>query len=125
MLAVTFGIKNCIYGIKAIPMALVVLALISNSTAFMFNRRERGTAAFLASSCTIAFVMLAVAAALFPNMVPCSNNPEWSLTVFNSSSSKLTLVSMLIIALAGMPIVLGYTWFIHHVFRGRIKVPEK
>lgn len=125
MLAGAFGIKNCIYGIKAIPMALVVLALISNSVTFLFNKIKKGVAAFLASSCTIAFVMLAVAAALFPNMVPCSNNPEWSLTVFNSSSSRLTLISMLVIALVGMPIVLGYTWFIHRVFRGKVVVSEK
>jgi cytochrome d ubiquinol oxidase subunit II len=125
MLAVTFGIKNCIYGIKAIPMALVVLALISNSAAFMFNKKAKGKPAFLASSGTIAFVMLAVATALFPNMVPCSNNPEWSLTVFNSSSSQLTLISMLVIALVGMPIVLGYTWFIHRVFKGTVTVKEQ
>ncbi len=68
--------------------------------------------------------MLAVATAVFPNMVPCTNMPEWSLTVFNSSSSKLTLFSMLIIAVVGMPIVLGYTWFIHHVFRDKVKVHE-
>jgi cytochrome d ubiquinol oxidase subunit II len=122
MVAVTYGIKNCIYGIKGIPMAFVVLALISNSVAFMFNKKAHSKAAFLASSCTISFVMLAVASALFPNMVPCTNNPEWSLTAFNSSSSKLTLISMLVIALVGMPIVLGYTWFIHRVFKDKVKV---
>jgi len=73
-----------------------------------------------------AFLVLfaAAVAALFPNMVPCTNEPEWSLTVFNASSSKLTLFSMLVIALVGMPIVLGYTWFIHHVFRDKVKVAE-
>jgi cytochrome d ubiquinol oxidase subunit II len=106
-------------------MGLVVLALISNSTAFMFNKRERGMPAFLASGCTIALVMLAVAAALFPNLVPCANNPDWSLTVFNSSSSQLTLVSMLVIAAIGMPIVLGYTWFIHRVFRHKVAVTDE
>ena len=63
--------------------------------------------------------------ALFLNMVPCTNNPEWSLTVFNSSSSQRTLISMLVIALVGMPIVLGYTWFIHRVFRGKVAVSEE
>mgnify|MGYP001816113984 CR=1 FL=1 len=125
MTAVGYGIRNCIYGIKAIPMALVVLALITNSAALMLNKKKKAVAAFLASSGTIAFVMLAVATALFPNMVPCSNNPEWSLTVYNSSSSQLTLISMLIIALVGMPIVLGYTWFIHRVFKGRVAVQEQ
>jgi cytochrome d ubiquinol oxidase subunit II len=124
MVAVTYGIKNCVYGIKAIPMAMVLLALISNSLAFMLSKTQRAVGAFIASSCTIAFVMLSVAGALFPYMVPCTNQPEWSLTVYNSSSSHLTLVSMLIIALIGMPLVLGYTWFIHRVFRGKVKVEK-
>lgn len=109
---------------RFMPMVLILLALVSNAAVFMFNKKEKGKGAFLASSCTIAFVMLAVAAALFPYMVPCTNMPEWSLTVFNSSSSRLTLFSMLIIALIGMPIVLGYTWFIHRVFRDKVKVHE-
>ena len=29
------------------------------------------------------------------------------------------------IALIGMPIVLGYTWFIHHVFRDKVKVRDE
>ncbi len=122
MIAVSYGIKNCIYGIKAIPMVLIILALIANSLVFMFNKQGKAAAAFLSSCCTIAFVMLAVAGALFPTVVPCTNNPDWSLTVFNSSSSQLTLVSMLVIALIGMPLVLGYTFFIHRVFKDKVKV---
>ncbi|VGO21150.1 cytochrome d ubiquinol oxidase subunit II [Pontiella sulfatireligans] len=124
MIAVILGLKNCIYGIKAVPVALIILALVSNVLVFMFNKKAQSKAAFLSSCFTIAFVMLAVAGALFPNMVPCSNDPEWSLTVFNSSSSQLTLISMLVIALIGMPLVLGYTWFIHRVFKDKVKVHE-
>jgi len=123
MVAVSFALRgNYIYGVRIVPMVLVVLALVSNSAVFMFNKKAKAKAAFLASCCTIAFVMLAVAGALFPVMVPCTNNPDWSLTVFNSSSSQLTLTSMLVIALVGMPVVLGYTWFIHHVFKAKVQV---
>jgi len=107
-----------------LPMALILLALVTHSTARFLSRINKAKGAFVASSLTIAFVMLAVATAVFPNMVPCTNEPAWSLTVFNASSSKRTLFAMLIIALVGMPIVLGYTWFIHHVFRDKVKVQE-
>jgi cytochrome d ubiquinol oxidase subunit II len=118
-----YGVKFCIKGdYRIVPMVLIVLMLIVNSASFMLNRKGNSKSAFLASSATIALLMLAVVTALFPYMVPCTNNPEWSLTVFNSSSSQLTLTSMLIIALIGMPIVLGYTWFIHRVFKGKVKV---
>lgn len=124
MPALIYGIKFCIHGNGIIPMVLVVLTLIANVVAFNYNKKGKARAAFLASSGTIAFLMLAVATALFPNMVPCTNDPEWSLTVFNSSSSQLTLVSMLVIAVIGMPIVLGYTWFIHRVFKDKVTVLE-
>ncbi len=129
MVAVTMGLRGgfirTMEGLpikRYIPMAIILLALVAHSLSFMFNKLAKGKGAFIASSCTIAFVMLAAATAVFPYMVPCTNEPEWSLTVFNSSSSRLTLFCMLIIAVAGMPIVLGYTWFIHHVFRAKVKV---
>ena len=122
--AAGFGIKNFLYGIKAIPITLVVLTLLCSVATFLFNKQEKAVRAFVASGGTIALVMLSVAFALFPNMVPCTNNPEWSLTVFNSSSSQLTLTAMLVIALIGMPLVLAYTVFIHRVFKGKVKVSE-
>jgi cytochrome d ubiquinol oxidase subunit II len=117
--------SGLIRSMKAVSIAMVLLALIANGAVFFLNRKGRSKGAFIASCCGIVFVMLAVAGALFPYMVPCTNEPDWSLTVFNSSSSRLTLISMLIIALVGMPIVLGYTWFIHHVFRGKVKVGKE
>ena len=129
MVAVTMGLRggyirswDALPVKRYLPLVLVLLALAAHSTARFLSRIRKAGAAFIASSLTIASVMLAVATAVFPNLVPCTNAPEWSLTVFNSSSTKLTLFSMLIIALLGMPIVLGYTWFIHHVFRDRVKV---
>ena len=122
--ALAYGVRFCIHGKVVFPVALIVLMLVSHSVAFIFNQKGKAKSAFMASSYTIAFLMLAVAAALFPYMVLATNNPEWSLTVFNSSSSQLTLTAMLVIALVGMPLVLGYTWFIHRVFKDKVKVLE-
>ncbi|MDZ8119463.1 cytochrome d ubiquinol oxidase subunit II [Pontiella agarivorans] len=123
MPTLAYGVKFCISGdYKFVCMLLIVFALISNFLAFAFNKKGKAVAAFLSSSVTIGLVMLSVAAALFPNIVPCTNEPDWGLTVFNASSSMRTLGWMLGIALIGMPLVLGYTWFIHHVFRDKVKV---
>jgi cytochrome d ubiquinol oxidase subunit II len=43
-----------------------------------------------------------------------------SLTIFNASSSFRTLSVMLVIALLGMPIVIGYTLFICRIFKGKV-----
>ncbi len=125
LVAATFGIKNFLYGIKAVPIVLAVLALLFTLAVFVLNKQGKAVLAFLASSGTIAMVMFSVAFALFPKIVPCTNNPEWSLTVFNSSSSQLTLTSMLVIALIGMPLVLVYTVVIHRIFKGKVKVREE
>jgi cytochrome d ubiquinol oxidase subunit II len=74
-------------------------------------------------SCT-AFLSLwgIVGAIQYPNLVRATA-PELSLTVANASSSALTLKVMLIIALVGMPVVVGYTIFAFRVFKGKAR-PE-
>jgi len=59
------------------------------------------------------------AAAIFPNLVP-TLGPGGPLTVFNSSSSPLTLEVMLIIAIIGVPLVLFYMYLIYKTFSGKV-----
>ncbi|MEN8255222.1 MAG: cytochrome d ubiquinol oxidase subunit II [Verrucomicrobiota bacterium] len=125
LVAVVSGARGFFYDIGVVPLLFVLLVLLASFTGYMSHGKGRPVAAFIASSLMIAFVMLAVAFALFPYMVPCTNNSEWSLTLCNSSSSQLTLTTMLVIALIGMPIVLAYTVFIHRVFKGKIKVRQE
>jgi len=125
IVATVWGAKGFFYDITVVPLVLALFVVGASVMGFLFNRAGRAVAAFIASCETIAFTMLAVAAALFPYMVPCTNNPEWSLTLSNSSSSQLTLTAMLVIALIGMPLVLAYTWFVHRVFKGKVKVAEE
>lgn len=79
--------------------------------------------AFLASSVTMAGMILTLAAGMFPNWVPAVN-PEFSLTIYNAASSQLTLKAMLIIALMGVPVVLFYTIYVYRVFKGKTVVND-
>lgn len=123
--AVGWGGAAFLREMKVVPLVLAGLAVAELFVTRLFFTKGKKTKAFLSSSFGIALVMLAVAGALFPNMVPASNDPNLSLTVFNSSSSQLTLTAMLVITLIGMPLVLGYTWFIHHIFKDKVAVSEK
>lgn len=76
--------------------------------------------AFFASSLTIAAMIGLAALSLFPRIVPSSLDLNYSLTIYNASSSQNTLTTMLIIALLGMPIVVAYTIFIYRVFKGKV-----
>ncbi len=82
----------------------------------IFLKKEQNFRVFLSSSVLIAAMFLIVAATIFPNMVP-AQIPDYSLTIYNASSSQKTLTVMLVIALIGMPIVLAYTTFVYRVFR--------
>ena len=104
----------------ALPLLLATLAVVALALIRAFNRKGEDLKAFLASCAGIALVLLSVVAALFPNLVFASNDPALSLTVFNASSSLRTLTAMLVIALLGMPVVIGYTVFIHRIFKGKV-----
>jgi cytochrome d ubiquinol oxidase subunit II len=83
------------------------------------NKGKDGQAFFMSS---VIFMSLwgIVGAIHYPNLVLASNNPALSLTLSNSSSTQLTLTVMLIIALVGMPFVIGYTIYAYKIFRGKV-----
>jgi len=88
-------------------------------------KAQKNGYAFLASSVMIACMTLLSALSLFPRLVPSNINLDYSLTIFNASSTARTLETMLIIALIGMPIVIGYTIFVYRVFRGKTEITKE
>jgi cytochrome d ubiquinol oxidase subunit II len=98
--------------------ALLVAALVAVPLA---NRRGAAGLAFLASSTAIVALVAAAAASAYPVIVPSRIDPAYSLTAANASASPKSLGTMLIIALAGMPAVIGYTAFIYRSFRGPVR----
>jgi cytochrome d ubiquinol oxidase subunit II len=81
-------------------------------------KKGRDGRAFLFSSAALLGLWGIVGAIQYPNLVRATD-PALSLTIANASSSALTLKVMLIIALAGMPLVVGYTIFAFRVFKGK------
>jgi cytochrome bd ubiquinol oxidase subunit II len=88
-------------------------------------KAEKFNLAFLTSSLMIAAMLGQMALSLYPRLVPSSIDLQNSLTILNSSSSPLTLQTMLVIALIGVPIVIAYSIFIHYVFRGKVEITEE
>ena len=62
--------------------------------------------------------------ALFPDVMPSTIDPAWSLTTTNASSTAYTLKIMTIVALIFTPIVLLYQGWTYWVFRKRIAAPS-
>jgi cytochrome d ubiquinol oxidase subunit II len=77
-------------------------------------------AGFLASSTGIFGVISTAGLSLFPFLMPSSSDPASSLTVWDASSSHLTLMVMLIVTAIFMPIILAYTAWVYRVMRGKV-----
>ncbi len=112
-------VKGSGYNITAWIIAAIFLVLLFFMKIFISKGDE--LRAFLGSS--LAFVSLwGIAGALqYPVLVRAINDPSLSITAFNASSSRLTLSVMLGIALAGMPVVIGYSIYVYRVYRGKVK----
>ena len=78
--------------------------------------------AFLMSSLSFVGLWGIVGSIHFPNLVKASNDSILSITIYNASSSELTLKVMLIIAAIGMPLVFLYTYYVFKVFKGKIEI---
>ena len=95
------------------------------SGALFLHRNGESGRAFLCSSLSIAAIWAQVGAGLFPTMVPALGNPELSLTLSNAASGELTLKAMLVVALLGMPVVVGYTIWMYWAFKGKVDVSHE
>lgn len=81
-------------------------------------------AALLASGLSIAGIILSVGVSLFPFILPSSVDPRASLTVWDSSSSHLTLFIMLVCVIIFLPLILAYTSWVYSVLRGKVDADD-
>ena len=84
-------------------------------------KKKHDSAPFWESSFSFIGLWLAVAAVHFPNLIKASNDQNLSITIFNSSTGLQTLKLMSVIAIIGMPVVIGYTIFVYRIFKGKTK----
>lgn len=113
----------------ALRNPLAWLALIILCAAFLAiplaTQAKRHGLAFLASCALTATIMFQTGVGLYPRLVPSRIALDHSLTIYNASSTPRTLLAMLIIALIGVPIMLCYTAFVYHTFRGKVDLAEE
>jgi cytochrome d ubiquinol oxidase subunit II len=86
----------------------------------MLLLKRRPLLALMASALVPLGVIAAAGLVLFPFLLPSSSDPAMSLTVWNASSSKLTLAIMLGVVVIFMPIIIGYTSWVYRMLRGPV-----
>lgn len=103
-----------------ISFILVVLAAVALLCAVFFQMKNKLGISFVANGLTILFVTASVFSGMFPRVMISTLNPEWSLTIYNASSSPYTLKIMTIVALTLVPVVLLYQGWNYWIFKKRI-----
>ena len=81
------------------------------------SRLASGLKAFLCSGLTIAMVTATGIIGLFPNLLPSSRDPAYSVTISNAASSPYTLKIMTAVALCFVPAVICYQLWSYRVLR--------
>jgi cytochrome d ubiquinol oxidase subunit II len=86
---------------------------------YFLSRKQNGWA-FAMTGLNIIFSVITIFVVLYPRVMISTLNPEWSLTIYNASSSQYTLRIMSVIALICVPIVLAYQVWSYRTFWHRI-----
>ncbi len=107
-------------GLGLVPGTLPTLAVLTFIATFVFMRYKMQGYAFASIAVTIVLGAAVVFSGLFPNVMPSSLDAAHHLTVYNASSSTMTLKIMTIVALFFVPIVLAYQGWSYYVFSQRI-----
>lgn len=105
-------------------LALIVMcaatAAIALIGAWVANAVGREGWAFTGNAITIAFALLTIFSALFPNLMISSTDPAYSMSVAGAASSAKTLELMTWVAVFTLPLVLAYQAWTYWVFRKRL-----
>lgn len=97
-----------------------ILGLVGAAGAFFGLKARREVATLLSSALSIFGIISTVGVAMFPFILPSSVDPRSSLTVWDSSSSHMTLFIMLFVTAIFIPLIVMYTSWVYHVLWGKV-----
>ncbi|WGL17675.1 cytochrome d ubiquinol oxidase subunit II [Microbulbifer bruguierae] len=121
MKTVTYGNGGWQDNFQHYPLlwAIPLLSILMAAATWLLSRGE-SPLTFLTSSLTVTTIILTAGIALFPFVMPSSRNPDISLTLWDATSSELTLGLMFAAAVIFVPIILLYTLWCYRKMFGRV-----
>jgi cytochrome d ubiquinol oxidase subunit II len=99
-------------------------ALLSLFNVVRLFKKGKDLWAFGSSALSIACLFVTFALGTFPSLVHSTLDPNNSLTIYNSSSSKLTLTVLMVIVVTGIPLVFVYGGIVYRVFKGKVTLDK-
>jgi len=106
------------------PGVVPVLAGLAIISVRLLIQRNHFGWAFLANGVAIVLAVATVFTTLYPDVMPSSLDPAYSLTIYNSASNPYSLHVMTIVALSALPFVLAYQAWSYWVFRKRVSLRD-
>lgn len=97
-----------------------VVAIFSLLVVALMSWLNRSSLAFIASSLAVASIICTAGFSLFPFVMPSSTDVNVSLTLWDVTSSELTLSIMFWVAMIFVPIILLYTGWGYYKMWGRL-----
>jgi len=107
---------------NGISWLCTILAVVAVLIAWISAKGGREGRAFAGLTVFVAFGALAIFTAMYPNVLPSTLDPAYSLTVANASSSEYTLGVMTFVTCLSLPVVFVYQAWTYWVFRKRLHV---
>jgi cytochrome bd ubiquinol oxidase subunit II len=97
-----------------------VFGVVGAAGAFLGLQARREVATILSSALSIFGIISTVGVSMFPFILPSSLDPKSSLTVWDASSSHLTLFIMLVVTAIFIPLIVIYTSWVYYVLWGKV-----
>lgn len=99
-----------------------VVGLAATALVFLFSRLARSTLAFVSSCLAVSSIILTAGFSMFPFVMPSSTEINSSLTMWDATSSELTLRIMFWVAVIFVPIILLYSFWTYRKMWQRLDI---
>ncbi|GAA4361830.1 cytochrome d ubiquinol oxidase subunit II [Angustibacter luteus] len=120
VVAAAFAVWTQLAHGKTWTWAAVVVAALGLVGTVAATRQRREGLAFLLTTVVIVAAVVLLFGSLFPDVMPSTTDPAFSLTTENASSTPYTLKVMTWVAVVLTPFVLAYQGWTYWVFRQRL-----
>ncbi|MBQ4832998.1 cytochrome d ubiquinol oxidase subunit II [Pseudoalteromonas sp. MMG010] len=112
------------YSERPWTMTFPILGFAMALVALLFSKLNKPALSLISTSLMLVGVIMTAGVSLFPFIMPSSNNPDISLTIWDAVSSHKTLNIMFIAVAIFLPIILTYTTWCYVKMWRRVTVDE-
>ncbi|CAI87075.1 MULTISPECIES: cytochrome d ubiquinol oxidase subunit II [Pseudoalteromonas] len=112
------------YSERPWTMTFPILAFAMALSALLFSKLNKPALGLASTSLMLIGIIMTAGVSLFPFIMPSSNNPNISLTIWDAVSSHMTLNVMFVAVVIFVPIILSYTTWCYVKMWRRVTVEE-